>query len=56
LWKRGGGLAKNIGVSNFPRADAPGGARSSVRLINNQVEFHALIDQSKVMRKRNNWA
>lgn len=44
------GLAKNIGVSNFPTAlMRRAAARSSVRLINNQVEFHALIDQSKVM-------
>jgi len=44
------GLAKNIGVSNFPTAPMRRAAsRSSVRLINNQVEFHALIDQSKVM-------
>ena len=44
------GLAKNIGVSNFPVALMRRAAqRSSVKLINNQVEFHALIDQSKVM-------
>jgi diketogulonate reductase-like aldo/keto reductase len=44
------GLAKNIGVSNFPTALMRRAAeRSSVQLINNQVEFHALIDQSKVM-------
>jgi len=44
------GLAKNIGVSNFPVTLMRRAAqRSSVKLINNQVEFHALIDQSKVM-------
>ena len=44
------GLARNIGVSNFPTALLRrAAARSSVRLINIQVEFHPLIDQSKVM-------
>lgn len=44
------GLAKNIGVSNFPATLMRRAAqRSPVKLINNQVEFHALIDQSKVM-------
>jgi 2,5-diketo-D-gluconate reductase B len=44
------GLAKNIGISNFPTAlMRRAAARSSVRLINNQIEFHPLINQSKVM-------
>jgi len=47
---RAAGFAKNIGVSNFPTALMDRAvSRSSVRLINNQIEFHALIDQSKVM-------
>ena len=46
----GAGLARNIGASNFPSAlMRRAAARSPVKLINNQVEFHPLIDQSKVM-------
>jgi 2,5-diketo-D-gluconate reductase B len=46
----GAGLARNIGVSNFSSAlMRRAAARSPVRLINNQVEFHPLINQSKVM-------
>ncbi len=46
----GAGLARNIGVSNFPSAlMRRAAARSPVKLINNQVEFHPLINQSKVM-------
>ena len=44
------GLARNIGISNFPTAlMRRAAARSPVKLINNQVEFHPLIDQSKVL-------
>jgi len=44
------GLAKDIGVSNFPTAAMrQAAARSPVKLIDNQVEFHPLIDQSKVL-------
>ena len=44
------GLAKNIGISNFPtRLMRQAAQRSPVKLINNQVEFHALIDQGAVL-------
>lgn len=44
------GLARNIGISNFPtRLMRRAAARSPVKLINNQVEFHPLIDQSAVL-------
>lgn len=43
------GLARQIGVSNFTVALLKRAAeRSSEKLVNNQVEFHALLDQSKV--------
>jgi diketogulonate reductase-like aldo/keto reductase len=46
----GKGLARNIGVSNFSAAMMRRAAeRSPVKLIANQVEFHALLDQSKIM-------
>jgi diketogulonate reductase-like aldo/keto reductase len=46
----GAGLTRNIGISNFPSAlMRRAAARSSVKLINNQVEFHPLIDQAKVL-------
>ena len=44
------GLTRHIGVSNFPSAlMRRAAARSALPLINNQVEFHPLIDQSKVL-------
>lgn len=44
------GLAKNIGISNFPtRLMRRAAQRSPVKLINNQVEFHPLIDQGAVL-------
>ncbi|MGQ0484299.1 MAG: aldo/keto reductase [Hyphomicrobiales bacterium] len=46
----GAGLSRNIGVSNFPtNLMRRAAARSPVKLIDNQVEFHPFIDQSKVM-------
>jgi 2,5-diketo-D-gluconate reductase B len=43
------GFAQNIGVSNFSTALMRRAVqRSAVKLIDNQVEFHALLDQSKV--------
>jgi 2,5-diketo-D-gluconate reductase B len=43
------GFAQNIGISNFPTAMMRRAVqRSPVKLIDNQVEFHALLDQSKV--------
>jgi 2,5-diketo-D-gluconate reductase B len=43
------GLAKAIGVSNFTIPLMKRAAkRASLPLINNQVEFHALLDQSRV--------
>jgi 2,5-diketo-D-gluconate reductase B len=43
------GLARGIGVSNFTIALMRRAAkRSGQKLINNQVEFHALLDQSEV--------
>jgi diketogulonate reductase-like aldo/keto reductase len=44
------GLARHIGVSNFPAALMRRAAqRSPVPLIANQVEFHAFIDQSRLL-------
>ncbi len=44
------GLCRNIGVSNFPAGLLRRAAsRASGALINNQVEFHPLIDQSKAL-------
>ena len=44
------GLARHIGVSNFPSAlMRRAAALSPVKLIANQVEFHPLIDQAKVL-------
>jgi 2,5-diketo-D-gluconate reductase B len=44
------GFTRHIGVSNFPTSlMARAAARSPVPLICNQVEFHPLLDQSKVM-------
>ena len=44
------GLASHIGISNFPTAlMRRAAALSPVRLIANQVEFHPLIDQAKVL-------
>jgi 2,5-diketo-D-gluconate reductase B len=44
------GLARHIGVSNFPSALLRKAVRrSALPLINNQVEFHPLIDQSKLL-------
>ncbi len=44
------GLARHIGVSNFPAALLRRAtARSPVKLVNNQVEFHPLIDQGTVL-------
>ena len=44
------GLTRNIGISNFPtRLMRRAAQRSPVKLINNQVEFHPLIDQSAVL-------
>ena len=46
------GFAKAIGVSNFPvRLMRRAARRSSIPLINNQVEFHPLIDQHAVLRE-----
>lgn len=46
----GAGLARNIGISNFPAAPMRrAAALSPVKLINNQVEFHPLINQAKVL-------
>lgn len=47
---RAAGLARNIGVSNFPTAlMRRAAARSPIGLINIQVEFHPFIDQTKVL-------
>lgn len=44
-------LASSIGISNFPIALMRlAAARSPRKLINNQVEFHPLIDQSKLQK------
>lgn len=44
------GFTRHIGISNFPtRLMRQAARRSPVRLINNQVEFHPLIDQSAVL-------
>ena len=44
------GLAKHVGVSNFtPRLLRRAAKRTKVPLIANQVEFHPLIDQSKLL-------
>jgi diketogulonate reductase-like aldo/keto reductase len=45
----GKGLAKHIGISNFSTVMMRRAVeRSPVKLIANQIEFHALLDQSKV--------
>ena len=44
------GLARAIGISNFPTGlMRRAAARSPVKLINNQVEFHPLINQTTVL-------
>lgn len=44
------GLAKTIGISNFTTAQMRvAKARVSVPLVTNQVEFHPLLDQSKLL-------
>ncbi len=44
------GFARHVGVSNFtPKLLRRGARRSQVPLIANQVEFHPLIDQSKLL-------
>ena len=44
------GFTKAIGVSNFPvRLMRRAAQRSPIQLINNQVEFHPLIDQHAVL-------
>jgi len=44
------GYARNIGVSNFTVALLKRAvARAGAKIINNQVEFHPLLDQSKII-------
>ncbi len=44
------GLAKHVGVSNFtPKLLRRAVKRAKVPLIANQVEFHPLIDQTKLL-------
>lgn len=44
------GLAARVGISNFPvRLMKRAVRRSPVPLVNNQVEFHPLLDQSRVL-------
>jgi len=44
------GLTRHAGISNFPtRLMRQAARRSPVKLINNQVEFHPLIDQRAVL-------
>jgi diketogulonate reductase-like aldo/keto reductase len=43
------GLAHRVGISNFPvRLMRQAAKRAAVPLVNNQVEFHPLLDQRKV--------
>lgn len=46
----GKGNARAVGVSNFtPRMITQAQARAKGQIVNNQVEFHPLLDQSKLM-------
>lgn len=44
------GLTRHIGISNFPTAlMRRAAARAPLKLVNNQVEFHPLLDQAMVL-------
>ena len=50
------GLAKHVGVSNFtPKLLRRAVKRAKVPLIANQVEFHPLIDQTKLLARPRNF-
>ncbi|MHB1303106.1 MAG: aldo/keto reductase [Acidiphilium sp.] len=44
------GLARHIGVSNYTAAMMRAAAAAEVPLVVNQVEFHPLLDQSRLLR------
>ncbi len=45
------GHLKHLGVSNFTTYHLDKAEQSGVRLITNQIEYHAMLDQSDVMEK-----